>query len=356
MKIKQLFLLLLILCLAGCGSSGSSQNVTDDSGQLPLFTNVASMIVASLDGTVSIISTETDTVTHTLTLPPANNPPAAAYVVYSPVSNRIYVGDTANARVVVYSGSDLEQVAILNTDSDAFHMWPNGNQLWVVDRTAFSAIVFDVNTHERIATVAIPADLQQAGGIPHDVTADATHAFVTVLGLPGADVVVKYDKSTFAEAGRALVGEDPHVAINPASSGLYAACEGTDNVFFIDRDTMTIQSQVPAPGAHGTWVPPLGQTLYTTNFPGRDDNGSIPGLIAVDLVNEQVLGNAPPPAPRPHNVFGTADGSKAYVTHTDGGTTVSVYTIASPTAVPQFSTVVTVGQDPFGIALFPGAQ
>ncbi len=313
------------------------------------------MIVASLDGTVSVISTVSDTVTHTLTLPNGTDPSAAGYVVYSPVSKQIYVGDTANSRVVAYRTSDLGLAGILATDSDAFHMWTNGNQLWVVDRTAKSAIVFDVNTQQRLATVGVPEDLQQAGGVPHDVTLDGTHAFLTVLGLAGVpDVVVKFDRVSFQEVARVNVGEDPHVFLNPTNSELYAACEGTDNVFILNRTTLQVLAEVEAAGAHGTWVPSHGNSLFTTNFPGHTLGGTVPGLIAIDLNSRVVAGSVPPPVPRPHNVFGTADGTKAYVTHTDGGTTVSVYSIDPTSGVPRFLTQVAVGVDPFGITLFPG--
>ena len=168
------------------------------------------------------------------------------------------------------------------------------------------------------------------------------------------DVIVKYDRNTFQEVARVNVGESPHVALNPTNSEMYAACDGTNNVLVVDRTTMQVQTTIPATGAHGTWVPPHGETFYTTNFPGTNDGGSVPGLIAIDVVNNQVLGSAPPPVDRPHNVFGTSDGSKAYVTHTNGGNIVSIYTIASPTAVPQLSGQIQVGTNPFGLTFFPG--
>jgi DNA-binding beta-propeller fold protein YncE len=314
------------------------------------------MLVASLDGTVSVISTVDDTVTHTITLPPGANPAAAAYVEYSSLSRQIYVTDSANARVLVFRVSDLEFVGTLPTDADAFHMWLSEEQLWVVDRTARSAVVFDIFSQQRLATLPIPGDLLQAGGIPHDISADDSHAYISVLALDGVpDVIVKYDRSTFQEVGRVNVGEAPHVALNPVNREMYAACDATNNVFVINRDTMQVQATIPATGAHGTWVPNHGETFYTTNFPGNSDGGSVPGLIAINLITNQLLGSAPPLLPGPHNVFGTGDGSKAYVTHTNGGTTVSVYTIASPTAVPQLSGQVKVGTNPFGLTFFPGS-
>ncbi len=358
MKFQLVAFLLCLLAFGGCGSSNDEAISTGPNVPTPseaVFTNVPSMLIANLDGTVSVLSTIDDTVTHTITLPAGANPPAAAYVEYSPLSRRIYVTDSANARVLVYRVSDLELVGVLATEADAFHMWLSQEQLWVVDRTARSAIVFDINTQQRLATIPIPGDLLQAGGIPHDISADDSHAYISVLALDGVpDVIVKYDRNTFQEVARVNVGEAPHVALNPTNNEMYAPCDGTNNVFVINRDTMQVQATVPAPGAHGTWVPNHGETFYTTNFPGNDDGGSIPGLIAIDTTTDQVLGSAPPPVSRPHNVFGNDDGTKAYVTHTNGDTVVSVYTIASPTSVPQLSSLVQVGTNPFGLTFFPG--
>lgn len=353
-RMMALLIALTLLPVFGCGDTNTSE-FPGLRAQTKFFTNNPSMVVANQDGTVSIIDTTTDTVSHTLTLPAGANPPKAAYVVYSAFANKIFVGDNANARVVVFSGVNLAQLAILNTDSDAFHMWPSGDQLWVVDRTADAAVVFDIITYQRLATVPIPADLQAAGGTPHDVTVDNTHAYMSVLGLTGVpDVVVKYDRQTFQEVGRVNVGEDPHVVLNPINSNLYAACEASDDVFVIDKTTLQATAQTTVPGAHGVWIPAHGQTLYTTNFPGRVFGAGTPGLLALNLTTNQLIGSVPPPATRPHNVFGTADGKKIYVTHTNGGSVVSVYTADTPGAVPQPAGQVQVGQDPFGITLFPG--
>ena len=359
MKIKLLALLLCLLAFSGCGNS-TEDIVVSRPNPAPttppaVFTNVPSMLVANLDGTVSVIGTVDDTVTHTITLPPGTNPPTAAYAEYSALSRQIFVSDSANARVLVYRVSDLELAGTLNTDADAFHMWLSNEQLWVVDRTARSAIVFDITSQQRLATIPIPGDLLQAGGIPHDVSADDSHAYISVLALDGVpDMVVKYDRNTFQEVARANVGESPHVALNPTNREMYAACDATNNVFVINRDTMQVQTTIPATGAHGTWVPNHGETFYTTNFPGNSNGVAVPGLLAIDLVTDQLLGSTPPLESRPHNVFGTDDGTKAYVTHTNGGTTVSVYTIASPTSIPQLSAQVQVGTNPFGLTFFPG--
>ena len=55
----------------------------------------------------------------------------------------------------------------------------------------------------------------------------------------------------------------------------------------------------------------------------------------------------------PHNIALTPDGSKLYVTHS-GATAdkVSVYTVGAD-GVPVFSTDVTVGLNPFGLAWVP---
>ena len=124
MKVKLLAICLFLQAICGCGSSTdeivlSGPNVVPTNPR-PVFTNVPSMLVANREGTVSVIGTVDDTVTHTITLPPGTNPPAAAYVEYSALSRQIFVTDSANARVLVYRVSDLELVGTLDTDADAF--------------------------------------------------------------------------------------------------------------------------------------------------------------------------------------------------------------------------------------------
>jgi YVTN family beta-propeller protein len=317
------------------------------------------MLVANRGaGTVSVVDTVTDQVVQTITINSGANAPVVGYVVYSQALNRIYVGDEANNRVVILDGTSFSQLGILPTVSDVFHMWLNGQQLWVVDRTDQSVLVFDLNTNTRLARVPVPADLVGGGGAPHDVVAEGTSAYVTVVGLTGPDVVVRFDATTaFQELGRAFVGDDPHVFLHPTLRRLYVACQETDNVFVLDRDTMGQIDVVPVLGGHGVFIPPQGGELYVTNFPSHVPGGlpgpGATGIFVVNLSNNTPAGGVVTPRTGPHNLAGTPDGNKLYVTHTNGQANVTVYDISGANGIPVFSKDITVGSNPFGIAYFP---
>jgi YVTN family beta-propeller protein len=308
--VRMLTFFLLALIFAGCGDQSTAP---------------ASLIVVAnrASESLSIIDPETDTVIRTVSLPAGAEPAIAGYVVYSPELDRIYVGDSANHRVVVLRAEDFGFVSSLPVPNDVFHMWLNDSLLWVVDRKDFSLAVFDLTTNTRRAVVPIPADLKALGGVPHDVVVDEDSAFVTIRSVDDfPDVVVKYNNNTLEEVGRASVGNDPHVFLHPSNRRLYVACQDTNNVFVLNRDTMIEETVVPILGGHGVWVPPHGRTLYVSNFPGH------------------IVGGEPGPG---------ADGRKLYVTHSNGDTKVTVFTLSSPTAAPEFLREIDVGDNPFGI-------
>jgi DNA-binding beta-propeller fold protein YncE len=340
---RTLALFLVVLLLAGCG--GTDGAVTPE-------TRI--VVVNRGGGSLSIIDPETDLVVQTVELPMGEVNPLPGYVVYSPLHQRLYVGDEANDRILIYRGSDFSLVGEMPVPSDAFHMWHNDTQLWVVDRKAASLAVFNLWAGKQVIVIPIPADLQAAGGSPHDVVVDADHAYVSIGSIQDApDVVIKYSTQTFREVGRATVGDDPHVFLHPTDRRLCVACQDTDDVHVLDRDTMATEAVIPIFGGHGVWIPPSGRTLYVTNFPshivGGEPGPGADGLFVVDLDGSTAIGGVPTPNAGPHNLTSTADGRKLYLTHTDGGTKVSVYDLATPTSLPVLRTEIEVGENPFGI-------
>ena len=339
---RHITLLLLATLLAGCGGSGDEAPDT------------SIVIVNRGAGTLSIIDPLTDTVVQTVALPAGEFASRPGYVVYSAVRQRIYVGDEANDRIIVMDAKDFRVVAEMPVPSDAFHMWHNEVQLWVVDREADSLVVFDLWRNRQLRVIPIPGDLQAADGTPHDVVVDADHAYVSIFGLENVrDVVVKYSTVTFEEVGRASVGDDPHLFMHPSDRRLCVACQDTDAVHVLDRDTMATQAVIPVFGGHGVWIPPNGRTLYVTNFPGHVTGGlpgpGADGVFAIDLDTNMETGSTTAPFPAPHNLASTADGGTLYLTHSDGGNKVSVYDLPTPASVPVLRTVIDVGTNPFGI-------
>lgn len=352
MPAVRLLLLLVFLACLGCGFGNSSRAGSDAS---PAVTDPWIVIANRGDGTISIIDEATQTVADTIPLPPADNPATPGYVVWSATRDRLYVGDDANRRIVVLSGQDLSHVTDMPVVGDVFHIWHNESQLWAVDRIDKSVAVFDMDSHAWITSIPMPADLTAAGGIPHDVVVDADHAFVSLLGIDMApDAVVRFDTTTLTESGRMAVGEDPHLFLHPLNRNLYVACQDSDVVHVFDRDTLATVTTVPVDGGHGVWIPPDGGRLYVTNFAGHevvgppDPRGAF-ALSTIDTTSHTVIDRTHADDSAPHNIASNASGSRLYVTHSNGGTNVGVYRVATSSAPPREFDQLTVGANPFGI-------
>ena len=354
---RKFILIVSMFLLVACGAS-QVVVLTNNTGQAVAI--IPSVVVANRNAqSISIIDIASDTVTDTIPMPAAAQTALPGYVVYSAIHHRIYVGDSTNDRIVIFDATDFSHLGDLPVVDDVFHMWLNNNQLWSTDRVDNSIAVFDLNTDARVAVIPIPADLRALGGQPHDIVVDENHAYVTILNVGGGpDMVIKYDVNTFTEVDRAPVGEDPHVFLHPTNSNLYVACQDTDNVFVIDRNTMTQITVVPIFGGHGVWVPNDGRTLYVSNFPGHVAGGlpgpGFLGLFAVKLDDNTPIGGITTPFPATHNITSDPDGKKLYVTHSEFlQGKVSIYDISDQSVVPTLLNTIDVGTNPFGIAYFP---
>lgn len=302
-------------------------------------------------GTLSVISVTTDEVVTDIALPgPLAEP---MYVVYVPSVHRVFVGDRAHNRVVVYDADDLSLEGTVSVGAGVFHMWanPQGTQLWVNNDIDGTASIVNPLTLEVVAIVPMPADLVALGGKPHDVVLDTRFAYVTLVGLPDQDYVVKISQRTYQEMARAAVGKDPHVSLTLRNNLLYVPSQGANTVFVLDRKSLQAVEQVPVPGAHGAGMARKGKTFYTTNLPG----GGVDGLVAIDTRSNRVIGTpVNTPYPVPHNIALIPNGRKLYVTHS-GATAdrVTVYTADRDDRVPTPFTEVTVGVNPFGLSYVP---
>jgi len=304
-------------------------------------------------GSISLISTASDQLVDTIQLPAAANIPEPMYVVHSPKAKRVFVGDRANNRVVVFDDRYFDVEGSVPAGNGIFHMWtdPGDNQLWVNNDIDNTSTVIDPVTLDVINTVPMPQDLVELGGKPHDVILDPSGncAFVTIVGIPGIeDYVVKFSTDTFQETARAAVGKDPHVSLTRRNKLLYVPSQNGNAVYVLKRKDLSVEAIINVPGAHGAGMPRNGKTFYTTNLPG----GGVNGIYAIDTKTNAVIGNAvDAPFPVPHNIALTLNGHKLYITHS-GATAnkVSVYTIDSSSRLPMLKTDVTVGVNPFGLA------
>lgn len=303
-------------------------------------------------GTISIIDAQADAVVATIPLPAGDAAPEPMYIVNTPHHNRVWVGDRANDRVVVFDGDTFEVEDVLPAGNGVFHMAADefGSQLWIVNDIDKTATVINPRRLEVRATVPMPVDLVASGATPHDVILDpfGFSAYIT-FNTPNVDgdVVVQFDTWTRTESGRATVGKAPHVAFGWRNWELYLPCQGSNAVFVLDARDLDMTDLIPVPGAHGAMFSPNGKRFYTTNLPG----GGAGGLVAINTRTNDVIGSADVPTVVPHNIATTNDGRALFVTHSGpAANKVSIFDAAS-NGPPVFRSQVTVGLNPFGIAL-----
>lgn len=308
-------------------------------------------------GTISVIDVRTDTVTGTYALPAGTNPPEPMYVFYTPIRDRVFVGDRANNRVVVFDAADFSVEATVPAGAGVFHMWGSrrNKQLWVNNDIDKTITVIDMACLNVIATIPVPADLVAAGGRPHDVILEPKEpfAYITMIGVGGpSDFVVKYSTETFTEVGRAAVGKDAHLSLTRQHNRLFVPCQLTNAVVVLDSETMTTVATIPIPGAHGAGMTRNGRWFYTTNLPG----GGNAALWAIDTKTKAVVGPTNTPYTTPHNIELTPNGNKLYLTHSGTNNKVTIYNVSHQNPLPVLAGEVTVGTNPFGIEFVPAVS
>ena len=351
MKKSRWLLMMSLFMLFTLLSSGS---VFASGGNYPARGKI--VVANRADGTISIIAAKTNEIIDTVALPDGENPPEPMYVVYSSAKNRVFVGDRANNRVVVFDAHDFSVEGSVDAGAGVFHMWADGRnrQLWVNNDIDNTSTVINPRTLEVLATVPTPADLVAQGGKPHDVILApfGSFAYVTIVGVPGEfDYLVQYNTRTFQEVNRAPVGKDPHVSLARQHNRLYVPSQNSNVVIVLNRFTLEEVTRLDVPGAHGAAMSRNGKVFYTTNLP----NGGTDGLYAINTRTNAIIGEpVDTPYPVPHNLALTDNGRKLFVTHS-GGTAdkVTVYTVSKHNPVPVFAGEVTVGLNPFGLAFVP---
>lgn len=333
----------LLLTTIGLLAVAPSAGATADDGNV--------VVANRASGTISVIDAGDPNDVTTVPLPAGENAPEPMYVTSSRSGDRAFVGDRANSRVVVFDTSDWSVEAAVPAGAGVFHMWADGHDrlLWVNNDIDNTATVIDPATLEVLATVAMPADLVDAGYKPHDVvvTSNARSAYVTLIGGSEHDWVVQYETETFTEVNRAPVGLDPHVSLT--SRALYVPSQGAGTVQVLDLRTLAPLAELSVPGAHGAGMSPNARTFYTTNLPG----GGSDGLWAINTATNQILGAVDTAFAVPHNVVVTPN-RHLFLTHSGGASDkVTVYTVSPQNPIPVPVGEVTVGLNPFGLAYVP---
>ncbi len=351
--IRRLFTTLA--CIAAFSSAALAENAGKPVEAEVQYNDIGKIVVANRSsGSISVISAKSGELTRTVDLPAAEKTPEPMYVVntyWGQSRNRVWVGDRANNRVVIFDGNTFAVIGSVPAGAGVFHMWADalGRQLWVVNDVDKTVTVIDAFREKAIATVAMPADLIKAGSKPHDVVLDAFgyFAYVTFIGAD-KDSIVKFSTFSRKEVDRIQVnGKDPHVSFNIRTQEIYAPVQLSNTLYILDASTLDVKKTLEIPGTHGAATSFDSRRFITTNISG----GGKDALFSVDARAKTV--DATPVSTAfttPHNIALTRNARRLFVTHSGDNNKVSVYTLSRDGKFGEQLAPVTVGKNPFGLA------
>ena len=277
----------------------SSVSAASGQGTMPVKTYA--YITNYADGTVSIIDTDTDTVTNTVKIEAMKEVGSKPLgIAFTPDGSKLYVANALEAGVYANSVSVIDTetksvIAAVDVGNYPFGVavTPDGNEVYVANWGDTTISVIDTDTNEVTASI-------ETGKSPTGIafTPDGKKAYVTNSGEGTVSVIDTTTKKVIAKVQQ-VDYTCWGVAVNPIGTKVYVANQLSINVSVIDTNKNLVTATVKA-------------------------------------------GNSP------YGVAFTPDGNKAYVTNSGDGT-VSVINTTTDTVI----STVNVGSSPMGVAVSP---
>ena len=271
-------------------------------------------VVNSLDGSVSVIDTKSNTVVDTFTL--STNTRGLAL---SPDGQTAYVSNRG-------SGGDPDFVAVMDTDTGTFTKiavgsTPNGvavntpgTRAYVANGGSDNVSVIDTGAGTVVATIPV-------GDNPEDValSPDGTFAYVTnfdddtvsVIDLRPGTATTNTVVHTFA------VGDGADgVAFSPDGTRAYVANFTDGSVSVVETASHTVLSTIPVGDiVVSLAVSPDGSGVYATNF--ADGSAAVIDTATNTAIDSFTVGDGPA-------MVAFTDSSHAYVTNANGNSVSAV--------------------------------
>jgi YVTN family beta-propeller protein len=314
-----------------------------------------------------------------------------AYASAAP-SGRIYVSNAGSGTVSAIDPATNTVIATIATDTSPYGVTvsPNGERLWVANYGAGNLYIIDTasnavedgaaiagsphsiafNDTGTRAYVTVPASTNPesantvwvfdttvsppfpmatipVGTGPTGITArpDGQRLYVANYDGGAGTTVSVIDTATNLVMATVTVGTGPfQIGMSPDGTRAYVVNLSSDNVSVLDTGTNTVVATV-AVGNNPTFaaVSPAGDRVYVTN--GLDNTVSL-----IDTATNTVVTTIPSVGTFPRGIALSPDGSRVYVAASNDNAVSVIPTDGSP------STSVTVGADPFFIAVVPGAS
>lgn len=297
-------------------------------------------------------------------------------VAISPDGTRAYVNSILHNYVWVIDANPLDSqynkvVATVTVGSSGrgIAVTPDGTRAYVANYDTDNLSVIDTSTETVSATVG----LNYAGPGALAITPDGTRAYVVIAGgnTTGYEVRVvdtnPADSAYNSVVGDVTVGRSPQsVAITPDGTRAYVLNGGNGDpstVSVIDTNTAdsTTYNQVIATislgsvyYAHSIAITPDGTRAYVTA--PRNPSVTVIDINPADVKYNLVAGTVVPPGDGFGNAWDlafTPDGTRAYVTEHSSTKVAVVDTNPASTTYNRAVDEVTVGIEPWGIAIQP---
>jgi YVTN family beta-propeller protein len=289
------------------------------------------------DGTVSLISTATDTVIGS-PIPVGSSPFGAAV---TPDGSKVYVANFSSDTVSVIATATNTVIATIPVGFGPYGvaLAPDGTKVYVTNEISNSVSVISTATDKVLNTITV-------GNSPIGVAVSPDGLTVYVarsVSSPG-DVAYIYTPGNFVAGTVSTGGSFPvGVAVTPDGSRVYAGNYDSATVASITTSSPSTTTTIPV-GAlpFGMAVTPNSSRVYVANE--NSNNVSV-----IDTTSNTVVGSPIPVDTSPVGVAITADGSKVYVANF-GSNNVSVIATASNTVIAT----IPVGVQPYGFGAIIG--
>jgi YVTN family beta-propeller protein len=186
-------------------------------------------------GNISVISTASNTVVSTITLPPNAVPEGIAFTpdgAFAYVTNFDVVPNAVLYVINVAKRSLVTTIGPLNSLPERVRVTPDGTQAWVTSTLGNSVYIIDVLTNQVVTHIF---NISGAWGIAFNPT--GTRAYIASSGGVTGNITV-IDTSSYQVLTTIPVGVSPQeVTVSP--SGRYVFCTNYDSNFLSQIDART---------------------------------------------------------------------------------------------------------------------
>jgi YVTN family beta-propeller protein len=255
----------------------------------------------------------------------------------------LYVTNENNNTVSVISTetNTISATIPVGSTPDGIAITPNRAFLYVVDLGANSVSVVSTATNTVTATVPV-------GTLPFKVAINPNGAFAYVTNVVDGTVSV-IDTATNTVTATVPVGKDPiGVAVTPNGNFVYVTNEGSNSVSVIATATNTVVATVPVGAVPDTVaISPDGTVAYV----GDDISLGPPvgGITVISTATNTVTATVAT-SNQPDGIAFTANGAFAYIANFVGSS-VSVINTATVTVVATITSA--SAETPTGVAINP---